>query len=619
MKPKDPTRLATPARRAALRIGVDARTGSQIVAATGSYFFRTRDALLHFLTHPDVPRAFSQLWLSPHSPADWSEVIIPLARAGWSLGVTRRRNQFASLFCYKPGTPVPPDFAEQEQEDMTRPDGESLAGRLWSGRSAAGLVDVPIGLSPVDECKMVLDQIEAIDMAIRSRFPAVSLGTSLTATSISIFRLFLKEELCVDPQVEVSLRHGCAVGGGRQEFYVHPGQVFEAEEKIDPTTGEVSLTGTICDLDLGSAYPTALERCPIGAAFLGVGGPSSYADPCTLTMALVEVPRNLRYGPLRYEPLGGGVACYPTGLVFGVWSWLQLRVAEKLGAKVRRIHTTWKFEPNEAFAAFGNAMREWRRELGNDWVAQACKQIAVRGIGAWLMSPRETEIYVGNPPEERLEGAKVFGHHLWELQVPKKQHQSALLPAGIMTIGAVQAWSAWLLGLSDQEEKRAAAERRGRRSVADDLPKPLYWHTDGGAFRGVEGTVKLVQKAYASGADVLFPEPARWRFRALRRFQAWAPGQRHEVRVDGDVRVAGSGISRELVPAEVLDRDSIAEEIAVLDLRSAGRRVWAGNATRAPTMMEVDPEMDAAGKRALGEQSEQGEQNESGKQGEASA
>lgn len=232
MKPKDAGRVAVPPRRAAIRIGVDARAGSQIVGVGGNHFFRTRDALLNFLTSYDQPRSFTQLWLSPHSPGDWGEVIVPLAQRGWALVVTRRRGQFSSLFVYKPGMIVPADPGDDDLaeavsvgviQDGAGGEATPLPGRLWSGRSAAGLAVVPMGLSPTDECRAVLDQIEAVDQAIRLRFPAVTLGTSLTSTGIAIFRTMLKQEIQVDPQVEVSLRRNSGVGGGRQELFVQPG------------------------------------------------------------------------------------------------------------------------------------------------------------------------------------------------------------------------------------------------------------------------------------------------------------------------------------------------------------------------------------------------------------
>jgi hypothetical protein len=483
---------------------------------------------------------------------------------------------------------VPPEFVQQEEDDPTialGPNGETVTGRLWSGRSAAGIVDIPLGMSPEDECAMTLAKIEEIDHAIRARYPAVGLGTSLTSTAISIFRLFLQEELLVDPQVEVSLRLNGAVGGGRQEMYVPSGSVFEARERVDSLTGEVTWQGPPVDLDLGSAYPTALERVPIGAAFAKAGGPSSYADPCTLSLCLVEVPHDLPIAPLRYNPMDDKTtsSCYPTGLVFGLWSSLQLRVAEKLGAKVQRVHTTWCFQPDDAFRRFGDEMRAWRKELGNDDVARACKQIAVRGIGAWLMSPRTSEIVVGSPSPERLVGARCLGHHLYELEVPQKQHQSSLLPAGVMTTNAVQAWSAWAL---------ANAAREGA--------EPIYWHTDGGAVRHGEALGRAMRRSYEEGRDVLFPEVDRWKFHALKRFQIWAPGQRHETTLDGVVRIAGSGISRELNEDEVLTRAPIAEEIARLDLYSSGRRGWKDGVSCAPRVKEIDPEAHAIACASMG-------------------
>jgi hypothetical protein len=328
---------------------------------------------------------------------------------------------------------------------------------------------------------------------------------------------------------------------------------------------------------------------PIGAVFTKLGGPSSYADPCTLSLCLVEVPEGLSVAPLRYTPMDGKTSssCYPTGLVFGLWSSLQLRVAEKLGAKVHKVHTTWCFQPDDAFRRFGDEMRAWRKELGNDSVAHACKQLAVRGIGAWLMSPRTSEIVVGSPSPERLVGSRCLGHHLYELDVPQKQHQSSLLPAGIMTTDAVQAWSAWVLA-----------------NAAKEGAEPIYWHTDGGAFAHPEPLARGVAKAYGEGRDILFPEVARWRFRALKRLQVWAPGQRHEVTMDGVVRVAGSGISRELSEGEVLERAPIAEEIARLDLGSAGRRAWQDGVSRAPRVDEIDPEAHDIAMVALGRKSE---------------
>jgi len=331
------------------------------------------------------------------------------------------------------------------------------------------------------------------------------------------------------------------------------------------------MRGAPCDLDLQSAYPTALERVPIGATYLGVGGPSSYKDPCTLSLAMVEIPSTLRMGPLRYEATDGSASCYPTGLVLGTWSSLQLIVAEKLGCKVHEVHTTWRFQPEPAFQKFGQIMREWRKELGTDQVSSACKQLAVRCVGAWGMSPRATEIWVGEPPPDRVEGAKVLGHELWELPVDTKQHPSSILPAGIMTVSAVQSWSALLLG-----------------RAPDVGAKPIYWHTDGGAFEAVDPTIALVERAIKEGADIGFPRMDRWRFRALRRLQVWAPSQRHEVSADGAIRVAGSGLSGSLSESDLLERSDTAEAIAKLDLGSAGRRVWSGKESRPPHMREVD-------------------------------
>ena len=669
MKPKDPIKAAVPVRRAAVYLGAVDEDGSTLVHADGALRFAHRAALLNYLTDAATYKPFGQVWLVPSSPSDWRGLVPSLLKEGYRVGATARHGVISTLRVWD---------AKGEVDD------EDVPGHVyWHGRSAAGIVSLSPGLTAEEQCAATLAEIDAIDDMILRRFPSVTLGSSLTGTALELFRTFLDHELVVDPQLEVSLRRAGAVGGGRQELYCHPGDVVlrkgtaqgpGAEIRVCSRCGVQGAAGAAClacgskaqrslavsetnrapagpgghqavrtfygtpaDVDLSSAYPTALETVPIGVAFLGEGTESQYLDPCTVVVALVRVP-GLLYGPLRYEPSEAGTSCYPTGVVWGTWTGLQLKAAEAVGCVVIRVQTVYRFAPDPLFARFGEALRRWRSECDTTAESELVKALSVRAVGAFLMGPRESRLVCSEDiSEDDLDGATSLGHSIYQLPVAERQHDNALLPAGIQVIGAVQAWIGLLL---------RGAELEGA--------IPLYIHTDGGAFHSEEGALAAIRWAAAHGgppaenpesargsapgtparamaldpaahdvrtreavedgvsdtdvtgdrvfdlrsagaeeADIVSrgvqclgsgegepPSVARnyrvgaWKITPLDAVTVWAPGQRHEVRSDGTTRTAGAGLSRELSAEEIVQRVATAEHLAELDRQSAGRRVW---------------------------------------------
>ena len=630
MKPKDPAREAKPVKRAALYLGANDVDGATLVYTDGAHTFGGRAALLDYLIAAQSFKPFSQLWLVPDSPADWRVLVPTLLGAGYRLSASARRGTVSSLRIYLP----------ESSEDELGEDSPSAV--YWHGRSAAGLVHVAAGLTPEEQCAATLAEIDVMDDALRRRFPAITIGSSLTGTALEIFRLFLTQPLDVDPQVEVSLRRAGAVGGGRQELFVLPGTSVRRTGYVDPDADGKVFSDTPVDVDLSGAYPTALDKVPIGVELLGPGTESQYADPCTVSVALVRVPTML-YAPLRYEPGNEeGSSCYPTGVVWGAWSNRQLLAAEAVGATILKVEEVWRFKPTDVFQRFGETLRRWRAEADTPAEAELVKQIGVRAVGAFLMSPRASRLICSlDPDPQDLDGALSMGHGIYEVAIAERQHDNALLPAGIQTIGAVQAWMALLL--HGAEKHRAM---------------PIYCHTDGGAFRSERGAVAAIEWAAEHGGppvdaswdvvvgDVVpegllvgdptgssqaggspppppgpFAGPASservqpaeqtyakqiarpyrmgpWKVVPLDKITVWAPGQRHEIRSTGERKTAGAGISRELTETEILARVASAEHLAELDRRGAGRRIWeqdaAGGFDRAPRVDEVDP--DAASK-----------------------
>ena len=535
MKRKDPSKAAKASRRAALWMG---HASCVLVHDGASMVFAGRRALLEFLTGP---RPFGQIWLTPHSPYDWRVVLPPLLEAGWGLGVAIRKGICSSVRVYRTG-----DFLGSEDLDLE-------SGVVWSGRSAAGIVEVPSGLSPREEARATFEAVERLDQMIRGRYPSVTLGTSLTTTALDIFRTYLEDGVQANAQVEVSLRHADAVGGGRQEMFALPGE---------------SVVGAI-DLDMASAYPTALASGKIGVEYVGPGTESCYGDPNVITFAAVEVPDGLVAGPLRYRSANiEAASCYPTGTVFGAWSGPQIKAAEAAGCRVVGVQEVWSFAPNDAFARFGEEMMRWRNDLrsySGTLEVEVCKRLAVQAVGGWLMSPRERKIVAGEPDD--MNGVRILGHGLYEIPVDISPHKNSLVPAGVMTIGLVQAWSSLVL---------TGATRK-------DPSGPIYWHTDGGAFRTREACHSGLDFAISNGA----PRLDHWKMRYLRRLQVWAPGQRLEEYEDGTRRVVGSGISRSLGEEEVMRRMRVAEECAEADRKDAGLRIREGKGTRPPRVGEA--------------------------------
>jgi len=568
MKPRDPNDEAAPSRRATLYL---TETRSLLMHAYGMETFNSHVGLLDYLASSTTFKPFGQLWLVPDSPSDWRVLVLPLLLKGYSCGASQRANMVSTLRVYSPKD-------------------SGLAKLFWHGRSSSGVVNIAGGLSPEDQCASALAQLDMLDDAIRRRFPSVSFGASLTSTAIELFRTFLDHELLVDPQVEVSLRRAGAVGGGRQEMFVAPGTVCQRAGLILPNNdGRVTEGSTPVDLDITSAYPTALEIVPIGCQIAATLGESSYKDPCTLSVALVDVPEHL-FGPLRYEPgASESSSCYPTGTLWGAWTAAQLAAAETIGCKVVHVIETWRFAEEEVFARFGHALRVWRQQADSKLEGDLVKQLAVRAVGAMLMSPRESRLYCTKDlPAEYMDGALSLGYGVYEVPAGEKQRDGALVPAGVQVIGAVQAWVALLL-----------------RGAEIHDAEPLYIHTDGGAFAWEDGAIAAVRWAADHGGPPIEGEPAHqfapdvrgpyrmgaWRFTPLDRITVWAPGQRHEERSDGTKRTAGAGLSRELTEAEIIRRTESAEHLAELDRKSAGARVWENGRSRAPSAVEVDPEL----------------------------
>lgn len=479
-----------PPRRAALFIGAGPRSGSTLVSDYGVEWYRDRQALLARLASPERP--FSQVWLTPRSAAGWELMLSPLVSLGWTMGASVRKGVCHSLYIYSAG------------QD----------GAPWSGRSAAGFVDVPRGLSHRDECEATFQAIGRIDDSIRERWPGVGLGTTPSSTGASIFASMLTGDIGCDPQCEVTLRHAGAYGGGRIQSFVPPGASFYADE-VEVHNGEMMAiegTGPI-DLDITGAYPLALSVSDIGAEYAGEASKGAYADKCVISWCAVEVPESMPFPPLRLDD-GHGPA-YPRGVIAGAWTGDELRAAEACGVKVLEVHTVWRFVPRPEFAEFGAAMRLWRAALPDGHPSRGvAKAIAVGTVGGWGMRPSTKRLWVGALTPDLVSRARHRGPALHELSIDKRQNRRALLPAACLVTGQVRAWAALTLH---------ACSLYG--------VKPLYWHTDGGAL--VESEPGALDRALEWVGAHGGPPAHAWRKRRLREIRIHSPGNRYERREDG--------------------------------------------------------------------------------------
>ena len=115
-------------------------------------------------------------------------------------------------------------------------------------------------------------------------------------------------------------------------------------------------------IDKVAAYPTAMADRPVAMALFEVDK-ATELDPATsgLARAIVVVPQELKYPPLPVR-VGSDVIQFRWGALSGVWTWVELDLAKKLGCEVI-VEKCWA--PAREFPLFENwwQMAQTGREL----------------------------------------------------------------------------------------------------------------------------------------------------------------------------------------------------------------------------------------------------------------
>lgn len=472
---------------------------------------RSHAAFLEWLTDPAICRPSSHVWLSPSS-AGWDLLAGPLQRAGWEVRLSRRRGEYLGLWIQRTGTPL----------------GESAEARGWHGGSAVDLVQVEDGLSAEEECISTLRQLQELDALLSDAWDGAHLDGSIASTAVNLFKRFLEAPIGVSKSIAAELTELDAYGGGHIERYCARGEAFHASAGLAPW-----------EVDLTSAYPTALATVPIPGAFTSYGTESEALDPCTLSVAIVEVPER-KYPPLRYRQ--DGRLYYPCGLLLGTWSALELRAAERVGCKIRRVARCFKFEDRSTeFGRFADALLSFRRAVPERYRPFA-KMLGVQFVGS--LGSRVKTYRVTSAPET-LSGCRLDRPGLYSEPVFEPSERQ-VLSAALTTTGAVAAWMGLLTHACEQREQPV-----------------IYIHTDGGGMLGdPRPSLDLVGQWAASDPRLHWPtghrlvtEPSSgeaWKVEPLASMQCWAPNRRIAVDQTGRQRIAAGGISRTLTEEEIL-------------------------------------------------------------------
>jgi hypothetical protein len=545
-------------------------------------------AFLNWLTAPDSFRYVNAVYLAPRS-IDWGAFVEPLSRLGYQLQVASRKADIATCNVAKRGVI---DYDT---------DGKPIFGRSFLGRHTAGITDVDPQTSPEDQCAQALYQLEHLDELISSKWPA-RLGTSLASTGIAIFRSMLERPIGCSAHISAQLRADRAIGGGRAETFCPTGSTFKPSE-YQAEGGEMiqSYENGPWEIDIRSAYMSAMLAGNIPAEYACDGPASSWHQHGSIVTALVDVPES-EFPPLRYETINGACS-FPYGRFIGTWPSVELRAAVECGVKILAVLQVRRFVIRDEFSRFAEALIELR---GNEskYVQKAAKGIAVQTVGCWSARPSLYRTHAGawtDTPEGVIQ-VRPFVY-----QVPRDAPRFSdreILPANITIIGTVRAWIASLL---------PALKSHGCR--------PIWVHTDGGAAIGnprkaIENLLtKDAQKAtlytlaqmgleksnhspdkheqerrfFSSvSPPVGLPSPNLWKVYPVAKTEVFSATQRISMDTEGDEHVAAGGISRNLEPDEI--RRLMRQE------RGKDGRHWVSKRpivhttgwTRAPHVRELD-------------------------------
>lgn len=499
-------------RRAVAHVSHGEKGTVTVVTPSESLEFSTHYSFLDWLTNPASKGGCGEVWLTPGS-LGWDIFIPALLRAGYRITPSKRSGFYAGLKINKPGHPVARSAREK--------------GRTWNGRSAAGMALIPRGLTEGDQCRATWEQLQELEEAIRDTWHGVGLGPSTAAIGINVLQQFLSRPLGCSKEVTVELRARDAYAGGRIELFCNRGRTFAADYHVNSDTGEVEdpINGLgPWEVDIRGAYATAMLQGKISGEFTSYGSESQYADDCTISTAVVEVPDWLLYPPLRYKHERH--IHYPTGFIAGTWTCDELRVAESVGCSIRQIHTVYRFaDRGEEFSAFAQSLIAFRAGAKKGSVIDSfAKSLAVQTVGALASKPRVTTT---TTTPKTYDGAKWDRPGIYE--VPSfKPSEREVLSAASSIVGRGRAWMGLLLSEFQRESIPA-----------------IYVHTDGVAC--LTDPTFAIESIEKKGG----PPSSAWKIEPLHSLKIWAPNRRvtkhYPAELGGPYRttIASGGITKD--------------------------------------------------------------------------
>jgi hypothetical protein len=513
--PHNPTRPGQPITRAVAHLP----TAGPVTIASKRGITRCRNhaAFLEWLTSPSVRRPASHVWLTPRS-AGWDLLVTRLTRAGYVVRLTKRRGEYVGIWIARAGRPIGLDEEDEEK------------GRAWYGQSAIDLVHPEPGLTAEEEARFTWEELNKLDAALSSQWPGLQLGSSVAATSVAAFKRHLERKIGLAPSVAAELRELDVYGGGVIQRFCKAGRVFQDCEGLEPW-----------EVDIRSAYPTAMATVSIPGDYDGMGTESQATDPATITTALVDVPECL-YPPLRYRV--GKDAFYPYGRLVGTWTAAELLAAEAVGAKIEHVFRVMRFEDrSQEFASFAAAVVAFRQSTTDPTIGRFAKALAVQLPGVLGSKPVTTRITTA--PED-VSGCRLDRPGLYVAPTFEPSEREILSAASTIT-GAVRAWLA--LFLHGCEKRRIPAfyvHTDGAGTIGD--PRPALEHLTALAPRLPSLRIPV---GHAITSDDEPTQHAAWKLERLASAECWAPNRRIMIDRKGLERIAAGGISRMLTAEEV--------------------------------------------------------------------
>jgi len=492
----------------------------------GSGSFANRDQFLAWCMRQ---RGGLQVWLTPHS-ADWGGCIPALVENGCGVRPSKRRGEYANLSV-------------------------TMGDRTWLGRSSSGFIDIPHGLTPVDEASATWQAMCEIQDDLSEAWPGVSLGTSLAATAVSCFRQHLTSPIGCEWSISRELRQ-MAYGGGRVELFCRPGSEYAS------SAGRPLLW----DLDISGAYATAMIEKPIPGEFDSFGSEIDVTmRDCTISAAVVNVPY-MPFPPLRVEH--AGQVYYPWGVLFGCWTTEELRAATTLGCTIQEVLSVMRFRPREEFESFGRAVKGFRVSAASPHSRTLGKGLAVQLAGA-LGSKPSLQRFTCTPSGRY--GFKIDRCGVYTESTFRPSDREVLSAACTIT-GIPRAWLA--LTLSE---------------LWREVGIPTHVHTDGTIVYGIDRAA--IERALRGAAIKGGIDPIHWKITPLQKLEIWAANQRISMDSNGVEKTAAGGISRELSPAEIRNQLRSAKLHVEETAWMSGRRKAdpRGSYTAPLSFAEVDP------------------------------